>query len=107
MLIFASRARSEKYSPRFRKEASLYIIGKNISIRKKHFDAGCLKAAGIVHTGETMAFKEGDVIEFKKKHPCGSNKWKVLRTGSDCRLQCEGCGHQIEISRSKLDKNIR
>ena len=52
-------------------------------------------------------FNEGSILEFKKKHPCGGNTWKVLRVGSDCRLQCETCGHQIEITRSKLEKNIK
>ena len=50
---------------------------------------------------------EGDILEFKKKHPCGGSKWKVLRVGSECRIQCENCKHQVEISRAKLDKNIK
>jgi hypothetical protein len=52
-------------------------------------------------------FNEGDILEFKKMHPCGNNKWKVLRVGSDCRLECVSCGHQIEITRSKIDKNLK
>ncbi|MCR4930065.1 MAG: DUF951 domain-containing protein [Lachnospiraceae bacterium] len=54
-----------------------------------------------------IIIKEGETIEFKKKHPCGETRWKVLRVGSDCRLQCVKCGHQIEISRSKMDKNMK
>ncbi|MCR5847912.1 MAG: DUF951 family protein [Lachnospiraceae bacterium] len=54
-----------------------------------------------------FSLKEDDIIEFKKKHPCGGNTWKVLRAGSDCRLQCTTCAHQIEISRSKLEKNVK
>lgn len=50
---------------------------------------------------------EGDILEFKKKHPCGGNKWKVLRIGSDFRLECTTCGHQIEIERFKAEKNIK
>ena len=53
-----------------------------------------------------MIIKENDILEFKKKHPCGGNKWKVLRVGSDCRLECVTCGHQIEITRSKIEKNV-
>ncbi len=54
-----------------------------------------------------IIIKEGETIEFKKTHPCGETRWKVLRVGSDCRLQCVKCGHQIEISRSKIDKNMK
>jgi len=54
-----------------------------------------------------MIIHENDILEFKKKHPCGGNKWKVLRVGSDCRLECVTCGHQIEITRSKIEKNLK
>lgn len=54
-----------------------------------------------------VALNEGDILEFKKTHPCGGSKWKILRVGSDCRLECTTCGHQIEITRSKLEKNIK
>ena len=30
----------------------------------------------------------------KKKHPCGSFDWEVLRSGADFRLKCCGCEHQ-------------
>lgn len=49
----------------------------------------------------------GDVIRMKKKHPCGSFTWEVLRVGADFRLKCEGCGHQIMIARSVVEKNTK
>ncbi len=45
-----------------------------------------------------MVIEEGDVVKLKKKHPCGSFTWKVLRSGADFRLACTGCGHQIMIA---------
>jgi hypothetical protein len=54
-----------------------------------------------------MKIEAGDILMMKKKHPCGSFTWKVLRTGADLRLKCEGCGHQIMISRSQAEKRIR
>lgn len=44
-----------------------------------------------------LVCKIGDVLQLKKKHPCGSNEWKVLRIGADFRLECTGCQHQIMI----------
>ena len=49
----------------------------------------------------------GDVIELKKQHPCGSDRWLVLRTGMDFRLRCCGCGHEVMLPRSKAEKNIK
>lgn len=48
-----------------------------------------------------------DVLVMKKAHPCGSNRWVVLRTGADFRLRCLGCGHELMIPRFKAEKNIR
>lgn len=54
-----------------------------------------------------MDVQVGDLLTMKKAHPCGSKQWKVLRTGMDFRLKCEGCGHEIMVPRSKAEKNIR
>ena len=32
-----------------------------------------------------MDIRVGDVIKMKKKHPCGSFEWEVLRIGADFR----------------------
>ena len=42
-----------------------------------------------------MELNVGDVIKMKKKHPCGSNEWEILRVGADFRLKCMGCEHQV------------
>ncbi len=52
-------------------------------------------------------FKLGDLVEMKKQHPCGSKIWKVLRTGADIRIECQGCRHQVMIPRSKFEKNMK
>lgn len=54
-----------------------------------------------------MDIQVGDILKMKKKHPCGSSEWEVLRIGADFRLKCEGCGHQIMIARRMAEKNIR
>ena len=33
----------------------------------------------------------GDVVMTKKKHPCGSSEWTVIRTGADIKMKCSGC----------------
>ncbi|MGI6006839.1 MAG: DUF951 domain-containing protein [Ruminococcus sp.] len=54
-----------------------------------------------------IQYEIGDIIKMKKKHPCGSFEWEVLRVGADFRLKCMGCGHQIMISRKLVEKNTR
>lgn len=54
-----------------------------------------------------MDIQVGDILTMKKKHPCGSLEWEVLRIGADFRLKCVGCGHQIMIPRTKAEKNVR
>ena len=54
-----------------------------------------------------MDIQTGDMLNLKKKHPCGSFEWEVLRTGADFRLKCAGCGHQIMIPRKSVEKNVK
>lgn len=55
----------------------------------------------------SMDIQVSDILKMKKKHPCGSSEWEVLRIGADFRLKCVGCGHQIMIPRVKAEKNVR
>ena len=54
-----------------------------------------------------MDVRVGDVIQTKKQHPCGSNRFDVLRVGMDFKIRCQGCGREIMLPRVKIEKNIR
>ena len=54
-----------------------------------------------------MEFEIGQVIKLKKPHPCGENRWEILRVGMDFKIRCLGCGHEVMLPRSKAEKNIR
>ena len=54
-----------------------------------------------------MDIQVKDIVRLKKQHPCGSPDWEVLRMGADFRLKCMGCGHQIMIPRTKLEKSVK
>ena len=49
----------------------------------------------------------GHVLVLKKGHPCGENKWKVIRTGADVKLECLGCSRVVMIDRPTLIKRIK
>ena len=51
-----------------------------------------------------IKYKPDDIIELKKPHPCGSKEFKVIRVGSEMRIVCCGCGHDMNIDRLKLEK---
>lgn len=54
-----------------------------------------------------MHYEVGDIVRLKKKHPCGSFEWEVLRTGADFRLKCAGCGHQVMMERKVVEKSTK
>lgn len=35
-----------------------------------------------------MEYKIGDIVELKKKHPCGSKEWEIIRIGVDFKFKC-------------------
>lgn len=55
----------------------------------------------------SLIYDVGDTVTLKKKHPCGSFEWEILRTGADFRLKCLGCGHQVMVARKLVEKNTR
>ena len=52
-------------------------------------------------------FSVGDTLMLKKKHPCASDLFKVMRGGSDVRIICEKCQRDLTIPREKLEKMIK
>ena len=52
-------------------------------------------------------YELGQIVTTKKKHVCGSNTWKVIRTGADIKLECEGCKRIIMMHSFELDKKIK
>lgn len=54
-----------------------------------------------------MEYNVGDIVETKKVHPCGSNKWEIVRVGVDFKLKCLGCSHLLIMERPKALKMIK
>lgn len=54
-----------------------------------------------------MLMLVGDTLEMKKKHPCGDNRFAVLRVGSDVKVRCNTCGREVTVARVKLEKGIK
>lgn len=56
---------------------------------------------------EEKQFELNDVVEMKKAHPCGTNRWKIIRLGMDIRIKCEGCGHSVMLPRREFAKKMK
>jgi hypothetical protein len=54
-----------------------------------------------------MEIKQGDIVKLKKNHPCGSDRWQVVRTGADIGIVCLGCRHKVMLERSTFEKRVK
>ena len=54
-----------------------------------------------------MDVRPGDILVMKKNHPCGDNRFLVLRAGMDFKIRCMGCSREMMIAHSKIEKNIK
>ncbi len=54
-----------------------------------------------------MEIKLGDVVRLKKKHPCGSYEWQVVRLGADIGIKCLECQRRVLLERSVFERRVK
>ncbi len=54
-----------------------------------------------------MDVRVNDELLMKKAHPCGGDRFLVLRAGMDFKLRCLKCSHEVMVPRKKAEKNIK
>lgn len=98
-------SKEKKTAPGERNKKQVYIVGKGIAdadgkskIARKKSSMGRLPVT---------QYQVDDIVCMKKQHPCGSKEWKILRTGADFKLQCQGCRHEVMISRREFEKHVK
>ena len=52
-------------------------------------------------------YKLGSIVMMKKDHPCGTNKWEVVRIGADIKIKCLECGRFIMLPRIEYEKKMK
>ena len=52
-------------------------------------------------------YKKGQRVQFKKKHPCGSEIWEIIRVGMDFKAECTKCGKIINMPKRKFEKSVK
>jgi hypothetical protein len=54
-----------------------------------------------------MEIKIGDVVRLKKKHPCGSDQWQVVRVGADIGIRCQKCHRRVLLARRVFERRVK
>jgi hypothetical protein len=54
-----------------------------------------------------MEYDLHDQVQMRKTHPCGSDKWEIIRVGADIKIKCLGCGRIVMLDRAVFDKRLR
>ena len=54
-----------------------------------------------------MDIRINDELIMKKPHPCGNNRFLVMRVGMDFKIRCIKCGREVMVPRKKVEHNIR
>ena len=49
----------------------------------------------------------GDIVRLRKKHPCGSDEWEVVRIGADIRIRCLKCQRRVLLERSTFERRVK
>jgi len=49
----------------------------------------------------------GDLVQMRKTHPCGSDKWTVIRVGADIKIRCSGCERIVMMDRADFMKRMK
>ena len=52
-------------------------------------------------------YKLNSIVIMKKQHPCGTNKWQIIRVGSDIKIKCLNCGRSIMLTRIDFNKKLK
>ncbi|MFT8447680.1 MAG: DUF951 domain-containing protein [Liquorilactobacillus nagelii] len=55
----------------------------------------------------TVDYNLHDIVEMKKQHPCGVNRWEIIRVGMDIKIQCTGCQHLVMMPRREFNRKLK
>ena len=54
-----------------------------------------------------VTFGLNDIVEMKKPHPCGTNRWQVVRLGADIKIKCCLCERMLMMPRPEFKKKMK
>ena len=54
-----------------------------------------------------MEIELGDIVRLRKKHPCGSDEWQVVKLGADIRIKCLKCQRLVLLERIIFERRMK
>lgn len=54
-----------------------------------------------------MEIRLHDIVSMKKPHPCGENRWEIIRTGADIKIKCQKCGRIVMLDRPVFERRVK
>ena len=54
-----------------------------------------------------VKLQPGMLVELKKPHACGANRWEIIRLGMDIKLRCTQCGRYVLLDRPVCERRVR
>ena len=61
----------------------------------------------MTNAADAPEIRLGQIVQLRKLHPCGSDRWEVVRIGADIGLRCLGCSRRVLLSRSEFFKRVK
>ena len=74
---------------------------------KKHGPAVIMDGQSFCEVITVDELMLGDLVQMRKTHPCGSDKWTVIRVGADIKIRCSGCSRIVMMDRADFMKRMK
>lgn len=53
------------------------------------------------------SFAVDDIVQMRKKHPCGGDTWRIVRVGAEIGLRCQTCNRKVLLNRADFERRAR
>jgi hypothetical protein len=54
-----------------------------------------------------LDIRVGDVVQMRKPHPCGGDRWQVVRIGAEIGIRCLTCNRKVMLPRSDFERRVK
>ena len=54
-----------------------------------------------------MTLAVGDVAQMRKAHPCGGDRWRIVRVGADIGIRCLTCDRKVMLPRAEFERRVK
>ncbi|HMO59420.1 MAG TPA: DUF951 domain-containing protein [Roseiflexaceae bacterium] len=48
-----------------------------------------------------------DVVQMRKRHPCGGDTWEIVRLGAEIGIRCLTCDRRVMLPRATFERRVK